>query len=178
MRYFFFGSLVDRDILEAVIGRPPPGYPFAAATLRDYRCMKVIGETFPVLLKSPGGSAPGALVEGLNDHDIDRILFFESDEYEAVPLSVDRADGRCLTAHVFLKTDKLVTVEEAWRFEDWLAHHKDDYLRETRLWMALYGYVDYREADRLWDEAVAAGRPLQDLVDAVQRTHRPRRIGL
>lgn len=176
MRFFFFGSLVDRDILETVIGRPPPGLPFATALLRDYRCAKVVGESFPVLLPAPGGAVSGALVEGLDDRDIDRILFFESDEYDAVPLTVECDGDSTLSAHVFLKTDKLVAVEDDWILDDWLAHHKDDYLRETRLWMALYGFVDYQEAERLWDEAVAAGRPLEELVAAVQGARTPRRL--
>ncbi len=41
-------------------------------------------------------------------------------------------------------------------------------LRETELWMAFFGHLEIAEADRRWDEALAAGRSIEDLVREVR----------
>lgn len=168
MRFFFFGLLSDLDILELVIDRPAPGQPFPPARLADHRLVHMRRETFPMLVRAPGAQVPGVIVDGLSEADVDRILFFESVEYEPAPIAV-RSEGRRVDAHAFATTARAVTDQEPWTFEDWRRRFKAHDLRATRVWMALYGHLDVVEADRLWDEAVAAGRPFEDVVDEVVR---------
>ena len=164
MRFFFFGSLRDHDILEAVIGRPFPRRAFPAARLPDHRLERMAKETFPLLVAAPGASAPGIVVEGLQAADIARIHFFESVEYEPRLHPVELAAGGVLDCHLFAATALAGVTGEPWRFDDWAARHKAKELREARLWMAFHGRVTAEEADRLWTEAVAAGRALEDLI--------------
>ena len=167
MRFFFFGTLRDKDILEAVTDRAVDGHPFAAAYLSGYRLVRVRRETFPMLIEAPEADVEGAVVDGLSTADIERIRFYESIEYDPAEHVVTLAAGGRLTCHVFAATARIDHSGEAWAYEDWARRHKAKELRETRLWMALHGHLDPAEADRLWDEARDAGRPLEELVEAV-----------
>ena len=174
MRFFFFGSLRDHDILEAVIGRAFPRRPFPAAHLPDHRLERMAKETFPLLVAAPGARTPGVVVEGLEPADIERIHFFESVEYEPRLHPVELAAGGVLDCHLFAATALAGVTGEPWHFDDWAARHKAKELREARLWMAFHGRVTAEEADRLWNEAVAAGRALEDLIAEVTGSSIPR----
>lgn len=183
MRFFFFGTLMDRDVLDAVVGQASAGqlaigqpamgqrtavHGHRPAWLDGFRRVTVARETFPMVLPAPGHRLEGVVVEGLSAADIDRILFFESIEYAPRTIDVALADDSRLPARCFLTNDGVEHSGEAWDYGQWLNAHKADCLRETRLWMALYGHVDCQAADRLWDEALTAGRPLEEMVAEVR----------
>ena len=183
MRFFFFGTLMDRDILEAVIGRPAPAGPFPRALLPGYRRVKLRGESHPMILPAPEALLDGLIVDGLQPSDIDRIMFFESVDYDPKPVRVtplaggaaegEPAEAASIEAHVFFGSAEAAHDDEPWDHGRWLAEDKLAELHEARLWMALYGAIDYAEADRLWAEAKASGRPHEDLVAEILA--RPRR---
>ena len=186
MRFFFFGTLMDRDVLDVVVERAPlvggVGGPAVHARqpawLDGYRRVTVQRETFPMVVAAPGQRMEGVVVEGLNATDIDRILFFESIEYAPSTIDVSLADGSPLSAQCFLTNEGIGHKGDVWEYERWLSDHKADCLRETRLWMALYGHVDCHEADSLWDAALAAGRPLEDMIAEVRAQSRDDRSRL
>ena len=167
MRFFFFGTLRDHDILEVVIGRTYPRRAFPPAHLPDHRLERMAKETFPLLVAAPGGRAPGVVVEDLQAAEVERIRFFESVEYEPRLQAVELAGGGRLDCHLFAATEVAGTTGELWRYDDWAPRHKAKELHEARLWMAFHGRVPAEEADRLWNEALAAGRALEDLVAEV-----------
>lgn len=174
MRFFFFGLLSDPDILNLVAGRAVPGHPFPAARLSGHRLARVRNETFPMLVPALGSQVSGVIVENLDQGDVDRIMFFESVEYEPQTLVVESA-GRETEALVFAGTARAAPDHEPWTFEDWQRRFKAHDLREARLWMSFYGVIDVAEADRLWTEARAVGQPIEDLIAQVCGT--PRRMG-
>lgn len=163
MRFFFFGLLSDPEILNLVAGRDVPGYPYPPAHLEAHRLVRVQRETFPMLVAAPDARVPGVIVEGLNAEDLARINFFESVEYEPRPLIVQAAEGP-IEALAFATTERAIPDQEPWTFQDWSRRFKAHDLREARLWMSFYGVVDVQEADRLYEEARAIGRTLEDLV--------------
>lgn len=168
MRFFFFGLLRDKDVLELVIDRPLPVQAFPRARLGDAHLVRLRDETSPMLVRNPGEWVPGVIVEGLAGADLERIHFFESLEYEPCTVEVEPLDGGCVEALAFAATAGTAHDAEEWRFEDWLARHKTQDLRETELWMAFFGHLEIAEADRRWDEALAAGRTIEDLVREVR----------
>jgi hypothetical protein len=173
MRFFFFGLLRDMDMLELVIDRRPPAQAIPRARLGDARLVRLREETFPMLVRSPGEWVPGVIVEGLTGADVERIHFFESVEYEPCAVEVELLEGGRAEALAFAATTRVGHDDVAWRFEDWVARHKARDLREAELWMAFFGHLEIAEADRRWDEALAAGRSIEDLVREV--CGRPRR---
>ena len=167
MRFFFFGLLRDADMREAVLGRRVPPRHMRPARLGGARLATLRGYTYPVLIREAGQHVPGDLVEDLTAEDIARISFFESVEYTVETVAVDLADGGSLEARVFATAARGAVDQRTWRFEDWIVRHKASDLHEARLWMALYGRLDVEEADRRWDETLAAGRTIEDLVEEV-----------
>ena len=177
MQFFFFGLLRDADMREVVLGRCVPAGRVRPARLSGARLATLRGYTYPVLVRDAGlhvtgshvtGShVPGVVVEELTAEDIARISFYESVEYAIETVAVDLADGGSLEARVFATAERGAVDDRAWRLEDWTVRDKTRDLHEARLWMALYGRLDVEEADRLWDETIAAGRTIEDLVEQV-----------
>ena len=171
MRFFFFGLLCDLEVLNLVAGRSGPGHPFPPGRLPGYRLVRMRNETFPMLVAAPGAHVPGVIVDGLGEAELDRIMFFESVEYEPKAMEIECAGGT-LEAMAFATTARAVADHEPWTFETWQRRFKAQDLYEARLWMSFHGVVDVAEADRLWDQARAAGRPLEELVAEVCGTNR------
>ncbi len=179
MRFFFFGLLRDTDVLELVTGRPWTADRFTGARLADARLIHLHGETFPMLVAAPGVWVPGVLVEDLRESDLDRIRFFESVEYQPSTVEVALQAGERIEARAFAATARATPhgehhgephgepQGEPWSFEDWSRRHKTRALRETELWMALYGHLSAEESDRRWDAALAAGQTIEDMVREV-----------
>ena len=172
MRFFFFGLLRDADMREAVLGHCVPAGRVRPARLSGAGLATLRGYTYPVLVRDAGSHVtgshvPGVVVEELTAEDIARISFYESVEYAIETVAVDLTDGGSLEARVFATAERGAVDERAWRFEDWIVRDKTRDLHEARLWMALYGRLDVEEADRLWDETIAAGRTIEDLVEQV-----------
>jgi len=172
MRFFFFGLLRDKDILELVIGRPVAKHPFVPARLPGARLARLRGQTYPMLVAAPGQWVTGAIVDGLTAADVARIEFFESVDYEPKPVEAHLTGGEIVTAHAFATTSRARHDDEEWRFADWLSRHKAEDLRIAALWMSLHGRLDVVEADRRWEEALASGRPLEDMVLEICRIRR------
>ena len=153
MRYFFFGTLRDADILAAVLGRTiAPGL---GARLEGYRLAPVLGEQYPTLVAASAEQVEGTIAEGLDTSDAAKLAFFEGDEYFASPHTVlTSADAR-LSALVFIARAPLAIGTENWDFSTWLLDHKADFLAHTRRWMAHYPTGAPAEAERDWSRAVA-----------------------
>ncbi len=170
MRFFFFGSLRDQDVLRQVLGRPPPLHSLRAAVLPGHRLVCVRNEAFPMLLADAEGRVEGEVVEGLGAADMDRIRFFESVEYGIERVEVGLQSGDWIEAHIFASSGRAAHDDEPWDYVAWQREEKLELLRITDLWMQFYGLVGIDEADRLWDEAVAAGRPLRQVIDDLRAT--------
>ena len=54
MRYFFFGTLMDQDVLSVVLGRRPAPGMIRSASLAGYRRFRARCESYPVLVAASG----------------------------------------------------------------------------------------------------------------------------
>jgi len=168
MRFFFFGTLRDFDVLELVVDRPAHELAISEAYLPAHRTVRLRRDPFPILIAEPDSRAEGIVVEGLTSADLDRIHFFESVEYRASEVTpILSHSGERVSAQVFAGSGRAFHDNEPWHIDDWRRRHKMTMLRESRLWMALYGHLDLAEADRLWDKALAEGRPLEEMVTEI-----------
>jgi hypothetical protein len=89
MGVFFFGSLMDRELLALVIGRAIEDLRIEAATIHAFARRRARDESFPVLVPHPGGWVDGVLVTDLTVADIARIQFFEGSDYALASLPVE-----------------------------------------------------------------------------------------
>src|SRR5262245_16383987 len=85
MRFFFYGTLLDRDVMALVLGRRLPPAAYAAAVLRGHARRRAKGASYPTLMRDPAAYVPGAVVGGLSSRDVARLSAFEGPGYRIAP---------------------------------------------------------------------------------------------
>jgi hypothetical protein len=135
MAYFFFGTLMDRDVLAAVLDRPVAGAELGRAWLSSYRRVRAANASYPILVPAPGLIVGGVVFRPRNERDDVRIRHFEDGEYTEHWSQVRLPGGRRLAARVFLALEVLQASEEPWDLRVWASAHKAAFLERCREWM-------------------------------------------
>ena len=96
MRYFFYGTLMDRTVLAAVLGRSLPPAASRPASLDGYRRVFRAGASYPVLVPAAGEVVAGIVVDGLGQGDRRRLEAFEGSDYVSreMPVRLGRGGHR------------------------------------------------------------------------------------
>ncbi len=147
---FCFGSLMDREVLACVLDRPVDDVTMVQASIPGFRKVRLPHESYPMLVPDAEFEAPGVLLVGLSKADLDRIVFFEGEEYELAPCQVHALDGGCAEALFFDEGIMPPPRTEPWDFVTWQRDHKDYLIRQSRAYMACYGRMSLAEADTYW----------------------------
>jgi len=183
--FFFYGSLMDEELLEAVLGRPVTHLTLVTGWLDGYVAETAHGYTFPALVERRGERVDGIVAYGLTEADIDRIAYFEDTEYAPVVVDVSTAESD-VSAQAYMATATLNTTGEAWAFDKWRTEHKPLLLAVTRKVMSEhYGTTPLAEIDAVWHRIKAeieaelnrpvALKPKRPARTAAQRQASPRR---
>ena len=135
MTYFFFGTLMDRDVLATVLDRPVAPEEPVPAWLHDYRRVRAATASYPLLVPSPGVVVGGVVFWPRDNRDDVRIRHFEGEEYAERWLNVQLGGGRRRAARVFFGVAALQPTEEPWDLGAWTSAHKAAFLEQCRAWM-------------------------------------------
>lgn len=133
---FFFGTLMDPDVLSLVLGHPLGGLRIEPASARGVRRVHVAGRSYPMLLPHPGGRVEGHLVGGLTELDRARLAYYEGWEYDVGSVAVTDRAGRTVTARMYVCPPQIEADARVWRLDRWQSVHKSGYLPRLRLLMA------------------------------------------
>ncbi len=160
MQYFFYGTMKDAEVFAVVAGRPLSADGCDAATLAGYRLARVRDECYPCLAPSAGGETDGLVVSDLSQGEIDRINFFEGNDYcpETVAVTLT-ASRQAVAATTFLNSSSVDAEETAWRYAEWrVSAEKERFLRLAHAWMAIHGRYppDDPALDDIWRAMLAA----------------------
>lgn len=136
MTYFFFGTLMDRDVLATVLDRPVAADEMSPAWLHDYRRVRAAMASYPLLVAAPGVVVGGMVFRPKDDRDDMRIRHFEEEEYLERWLIVQLARGRRVAARVFFGLEALQATQEPWDLAVWASAHKAAFLEQCREWMS------------------------------------------
>jgi hypothetical protein len=148
--FFFYGSLRDSLILEAVLGRPAARLTFSPARLRNHRTERAHGYSFPLLTAAAGATAEGVLIQGLTAEDAARIAYFEDSEYDCVERPVETPNG-LRAASVYVASRSLASSGEVWTLDRFQREDRDLLLAVTRIVMTEhYGVTPQPAMERLW----------------------------
>ncbi|MEO0618861.1 MAG: gamma-glutamylcyclotransferase family protein [Pseudomonadota bacterium] len=147
---FFFGTLMDLDVLEIVSGQSRAQLTCAPASAEGVVQRNVIGQDFPVLVDAPGAHMTGRIVYGLTETARDRILFYEGEEYRVCDITVRTADGGKVACHYFADNAVYEISDVPWDFDAWQRTQKTEFLSRARRFMALYGTMSAAAADAYW----------------------------
>ncbi len=125
-RFFFYGTLLDRDLQEAVIGRTVPEGALTSASIAGFRRVRAMGKTYPILV--PGlarDRVDGAIASGFTYREIERLVAYEGEGYALTTLPALLADGGTMTVQVFLPVaGSLKASNEPWDLASWQREHK------------------------------------------------------
>lgn len=114
MHIFTYGSLMFPMVWSRVVRGH---YNHAEALLSGYIRRAVIGEHYPVVLKSSSNQqVPGVIYFDVTPVDIERLDLFEGPQYERIETMICLADNRHLDAGVYILRDSYRTIAAAW---DW-----------------------------------------------------------
>lgn len=132
MRFFFYGSLLDRDVTALVIGRRLPPTAWVPASLSGYTRRKAKGVSYPVAIRDPKGTVQGAVVGGFSKREVERLIAYEGPRYHIVPLKV-RIGGRLTVVSVCEpKVKAFQPVDGTWSLEEWQRRDKRSYVARIR----------------------------------------------
>jgi hypothetical protein len=126
---FFFGTLMDPDVLGLVIGRPVAAAALEPARLSGFRRLRVEGASYPMLVFDPEGVVEGRLWREASAADRGRLDAYEGPGYARGTIEVLTAAGERLAAEAYLaRPQHLRPSGEPWDLAAWQARFKPRYL--------------------------------------------------
>ncbi len=140
MRFFFYGTLLDRDVTALVLGRRLPPHAYVPACLLGHSRFRAKGASYPVVVQDSCGEVAGAIVGGLSTRDVGYLATYEGPGYRIVPLRV-RSRGRLVTVSVFepivesgkgYRDSRLQPSRELWNLALWQRRHKRAFAARLR----------------------------------------------
>ncbi|OHC80276.1 MAG: hypothetical protein A3G73_01710 [Rhodospirillales bacterium RIFCSPLOWO2_12_FULL_67_15] len=128
--YFFYGSLMDADVLSAVAGERIAPSRLVPARLPGYERMGASSGVFPIIVADSGAveGVEGILVRGIGPAAARRLVRYEGQGYMLMKRPVTTADGRD-EAFVFIPARPGRSSGKAWDFETWRRRHKRRLMR-------------------------------------------------
>lgn len=121
MRFFFYGTLLDRELRRLVVGRD---IALEGATLFGWRRLGVAGKHFPIIQRDAASSVIGAVTEPLGVGDLARLQRYEGDGYGLVAVEVRDQSGARIVAEVFAPPDGRFIGVGTWVLGDWQRDHR------------------------------------------------------
>lgn len=130
MRFFFYGTLRDRAVREAVLGTARArALSIAPATLSGWRCLFVHRQAYPAIVADPSAMVAGVVADGVDREGYRRLSVFESDEYVERIVSVVTAAGDRVDARAYVAGPRARLASGDWDFDAWARDHRAAFLR-------------------------------------------------
>lgn len=147
---FSFGTLMDTDLLPLVCKQDMKTLALEAAVVPGRSRRWVLDDHYPVLVAEQGRTTDGLIIRGLEEEALARIIFFEGEEFNLEPLSVQKENGDWEQVQYFADTNKKEISTSEWSLAEWQRTTKDDTLARVVRYMQCYGKMSLAEADAYW----------------------------
>lgn len=132
MRFFFYGTLLDHDVISLVLGRRVSPQAYTPAALPGHARRRVKGASYPIVVRDPKGEVRGAIVGGLSLRDVEHLARYEGPRYCIAPLKV-RIDGVTSTVSVFApREERFQPTSGEWNLVAWQRRYKRAFLARIR----------------------------------------------
>jgi gamma-glutamylcyclotransferase (GGCT)/AIG2-like uncharacterized protein YtfP len=130
MRFFFYGTLRDEAVREAVMGPVRArALSVVPASLAGWRCVFVHDRVYPAIIAESSSVVAGVVAEGVDREGYRRLTDFESDEYVERTVHVTTAGGDGVDAIVYAAGPRTRLSSVPWDFDEWVRDHRDAFLR-------------------------------------------------
>lgn len=126
MRFFFYGTLRDRDLLSLVLGRPVARDALKPAALRDWRRHPARGKSYPILVRERGAITDGDVLDGVSASERRRLTTYEGEGYDLIRVFATIGGGDTpLGVMLFAPSSKAPpALDGDWSLDEWRAQHK------------------------------------------------------
>jgi len=123
--FFFYGTLMDRHLLSALLGRRAWPRSLVPAVLRGHRRKGVRGANHPVVLRQRRASVDGVILHGVDTVEQARLSAHEGDGYDLVQALAELPRRCCRRAFLFApRRGAYVVSNRPWTFAGWRPRHK------------------------------------------------------
>jgi hypothetical protein len=130
--FFFYGTLLDPDVMALVIGRRLPPSVFVPAILPGHSRRRAKGATYPIVVRNVGDRVQGVVVGGLTSRDVARLAAYEGPGYRIAQLKV-RVGGEIAAVSVFEPiVARLQPSTSPWDFALWKGRYKRPFVGRLR----------------------------------------------
>ena len=123
---FLYGTLCDRELLEICLGRSLDNVKLVNAKLENHSVFWVKNKNFPVIKFNRGSFATGLAVIDIDDHELERLDFYESGfNYELIKSDIILKNKYFYTkknkleAHVYFNNDDKLEIGKDWSLDEW-----------------------------------------------------------
>lgn len=147
---FSFGTLMDTDLLPLVCEQAVDTLTLEKAIVPDHTRRWVLDDAYPVLVPDKGRDTEGLIIRGLNQNAVERIIFFEGEEFELTPIDVRHLSGQWERVQFFADTHRKEISDTEWTLEGWQHSIKADTMPRVVRYMQCFGKMSRAEADAYW----------------------------
>ena len=129
---FFYGTLRDHEVREAVIGDQAKQLNLVDAYLIGYKLYRVKNTNYPLIVreKSSSNKINGLVATGLDKRVIRKLDMFEGKNYSRSEVSVFRnTDNEEIMAEIYMPK-KTLQYSEEWTYENWHKYQRQFFLHD------------------------------------------------
>src|SRR5262245_36929624 len=119
MRLFFYGTLLDPDVLAAVVGPLAAKITVTPARLDGWQRRRARGRSYPIIHPVAGDSVAGVVTSALVPEAVARLSAYEGPGYGLMDCRPVLADGTAVAAQVYMPTERLAADTAAWDLAQW-----------------------------------------------------------
>ncbi|SDG19309.1 gamma-glutamylcyclotransferase family protein [Pelagibacterium luteolum] len=120
---FVYGTLRDKEVRDAVAGKPIAPHRLMAAQAHGWRTVYFPGAHFPGLVPAKGHSAEGLIISNLSKSELDRLDLFEGADYVRTSMAVMGTDGPQMV-EVYLPAIDIGDDAKEWSLSRWARLHR------------------------------------------------------
>jgi len=160
--FFFYGTLVDADVRQLVLGRPVPDAAVQPATLQEFQRYSVLDQPYPAAVPQPGSAIDGVVMPGASLVDAAKLTCFEGSDYEAelrriAMAGVTGAGGENeRDVWVYIASERVPRGGPGWSIDDWRSRHKPAFIEIANAWLDAISDTDLAAAEDLWRSRLQA----------------------
>ena len=129
---FFYGTLKDRDVREAVLDKHANNLILIDAFIKGYKLFKVRNTNYPLIIRDPltKNCIYGFLVNGINTEIINKLDLFEGENYSRFETYAYKANEKLkIKTEIYMPNKSLEYLDE-WTFDDWYKFNKKKFFED------------------------------------------------
>ena len=127
--FFFYGTLMDRAILNRVTGVYFQPFNLRPGILKNFKRVTVKNCNYPAILESEGNEVEGIVVNGITADAVGRLDEFEDNNYERKNVTVALLNRSIVNATAYVAGSEMLLDDIAWDFDSWYRIHRSEFLK-------------------------------------------------